>query len=176
MPKNKYVNPALLILIVISLLLTACGQTRGKFPAVIDSPTSFQTSSQNATDLPTLPAGSYRTILKAKDFHPEFIEALPTLPNYFGQWELKIDEQNHFSLNLKNQVMVEGDYEYRFDQIYFNTSTNWPSLCPGNSVDESQTAVYQWHFENKILDLTGKDTTCSVRGLVFSNLLALSDQ
>lgn len=160
----------LIVLFVSGLVLAACGETTKNHPAAV-GPTS---SVQSSNDLATLPLGSYSTVLKARDFHPEFGADAPALRNYFGLWELKLAEQNRFSLVLNNQALAEGDYQLSPDQIYFNASASWPSICEDNP--ETTTAVYSWRLEGTTLALSGKDTACSVKGLVFSHLLDLSGQ
>ena len=174
MTKLKLINGGLLAVALLSFLLTACGQTTRIEPA-IETESPDQTVKETSSDFPTLPLGSYSTMLKAKDFNPEYIEAVPTLRNYLGLWELKLADQNHFSLDLNNQEMVEGVYQLTTDQIYFDNNSKWPSLCTDNQEEDSTEAIYRWRLEDQELELMGTDAECSVKDLVFSQLLQLSD-
>lgn len=175
MTKLRPFNSSLLAMVLLSLLLTACGQTSRIEPAG-ETESADQTVKETSSDFVALPLGSYSTLLKAKDFNPEYIEAVPTLHNYLGLWELKLTDQSNFSLDLNNQKIVEGEYQLTSDQIYFNNSSSWPFLCSDNQEEASTAAIYRWRLDGKELELMGTNQACSVKDLIFSQLLQLSDQ
>jgi hypothetical protein len=165
-------------LILATLLLAACGQTNLNSPQPSNNSASLQAASAVSGDTPGISPATYSTILKPRDFQPQFIEAAPILKNYFGRWELKFTDANRFELALNNRLMVEGDYQLTTDQIYFNSSTSWPSLCPDNQDQEispeTATGAYRWSLDGTSLQFFGTDTPCSVRGLVFSHTWELT--
>jgi hypothetical protein len=164
----------LIVLFLSGFILAACGKTTPSHPVAADAPPSVQAVAQASSAMPALPLGSYRTVLKANNFHPGFGVDAPKLQNYLGLWELKLAEQDRFSLALNNRAVAEGAYQLSSDQIYFNSAAGWPSICGDDQEGDSATAVYGWQLKGASLDLSGKDKPCSVKGLVFSHLLELS--
>jgi hypothetical protein len=172
MPKFRLFSSGLLAVVLLSVLLTACAYPQ---PGVAtDSQEQPAQIDELSGSSPVLPPGSYSTMLKPIDFNFEYIAALPALRNYFGLWVLQLTNQSRFSLNLNNHQVVEGEYQFSSDQIYFNNSSEWPSLCADDQEEAATVAIYNWRLEGQNLELSGSHLVCSVKDLVFSQVLEFS--
>jgi hypothetical protein len=153
MSKIKGFSWGLLAFLILSLGLVACGDTAAAQPAAVNAnPAAVSQVSQNGV---AMPAGSYITTLKAKDFHPEFIEGQPALRGYIGRWELQFADASRFSIKVNNRTEVEGTYTLTADELFL-TSAKWPSLS--ETYVAPATASYHWQLDSssKALNLLGK--------------------
>lgn len=153
MSKTKWFSWGLLAFLVLSLGLAACGDTAAAQPAAVSA--NPAAVSQTLPDGKEMPAGSYITTLKAKDFHPEFIEGLPALRGYIGRWELQFAEASRFSIKVNNRLEVDGTYALTAEELFL-TSAKWPSLS--QTYVAPATAAYHWQVDSssKALTFLGK--------------------
>lgn len=141
---------------LLTLLLTGCGEQRTK--------QEENNYSYYSDAVPTFQPGIYRMNVSINDFRPEVLTFRPNLKNYFGNWELDLNETGKFTAG-NNDIEFEGFYRINPGEIIFY-GTNWLSSCYfSETADEVD---YRWYNSGSKVVLTNIHDDCFERSMVLS--------
>lgn len=100
--------------------------------------------------------GIYTTLISASD--PQANGVSPA-----GRWDLALGDDNRFTVLRDGEVVVEGQYVVKEDQLEF-TNEKGPLAC----LTGQASGIYGWSLDGKTLTLTLIEDVCEGRKAVLA--------
>jgi hypothetical protein len=164
----KRSNYLISVLLVLTVLVTACGSTTAANPTPSTTPTTAAKipSPTNTSVVISSPiVGTYSLTISLKD-----VTSKPELGPHVGKWTLTLNNDGSDRLRHTDPItdalieVVYGTYQLSPGQVSFTDDT-----CVQLYGPDAATGTYNWTLQGKTLILRTKVEKCSIRQLVLTS-------